>query len=170
MIFRLSQKLAKKINAGALASLPLDENLYADWSANLFTVDRSQYIIVTNTKSLYSVVMYGKVITDDSWFTKRALSTIRGFMEDDGQTFVYQRFIAPASGTVQFAKALDRSVTGSMNELIQCAKLWLADDEISPYDVGYKLNDVLLSALAKNESSGYRKPNEAFKLLADCCE
>jgi hypothetical protein len=74
---------------------------------------------MSNTKSLYSCVMYGAGITDDSRFIERALSTIREFMEDDGQAFVYQRFIAPDSSTVSFAKALSRSVTGSMTELIQ---------------------------------------------------
>lgn len=54
MIFRLSQKLAKKLKVGALPSLPPDQNPYADWSANLFTADRTQYIILTNTQSLYS--------------------------------------------------------------------------------------------------------------------
>jgi len=112
MIIRLSQKLNKKIKAGPLDTVTLDENPYADWSAHLFTVDRTQYIILSNTKSLYSCVMIGKGITDDSVFIERALSTIREFTEDDGQAFVYQRFIVPASGTVQFAKALNRSITG----------------------------------------------------------
>ena len=35
MIFRLSQKLATKIKAGALRALPLHENPVADWSAAL---------------------------------------------------------------------------------------------------------------------------------------
>ncbi len=39
--------------------------------------------------------MYGKGITDDSRFIERALSTIREFMEDDGQADIYQRFINP---------------------------------------------------------------------------
>jgi hypothetical protein len=39
MIFRLSQKLSSKIKAGALATLPLDENPFADWSAQLFAAD-----------------------------------------------------------------------------------------------------------------------------------
>lgn len=60
MIFRLSQKLATKLKEGNLPTVPLDSNPYADWSAHLFTADRTQYIIVTNTKALYSVVMYGK--------------------------------------------------------------------------------------------------------------
>ena len=167
MIFRLSQKLATKLKEGSLASLPLDENPYADWSAHLFTVARTQYIIVTNTKALYSVVMYGKGITDYSDFISRALSALREFMEGDSQSFVYQRLIAPTSGNVRFAKALDPSVTGSINELVKFATFYLEDGETSPHDVGFKLNDVLLSALALSKKDAYGKPREAFKALGD---
>jgi hypothetical protein len=56
MIFRLSQKMIVKIKAGTLTASPLDDNPFADWSAHLFVVDRTQYIIPSNT-SLYSTVM-----------------------------------------------------------------------------------------------------------------
>jgi hypothetical protein len=166
MIFRLSQKLATKLHETALLSVPLDENPYADWSAHLFTVARTQYIIVANTKSMYSVVFYGKGITDYSEFISRALSALREFMEDDGQSFVYQRLIAPTAVSVKFAKALDRSTVGSINELLKFATYYLQDDEISPHDLGFRLNDILLSALS-SEKRGYGKPNEAFKGLAE---
>src|ERR1035438_10183508 len=161
MIFRLSQKLDSKIEAGALPPLPLDENPFVDWSAHLFVADRTQYIILSNTPSLYSVVLYGKGITNDSDFIERALSNIREFMEADGQEFVYRRFIAPASGTVRFAKALDRSVTGSMNELIMHATDWLVEGELSPFDIGFQLNDILLSAIARDKAEAYRTPRDA---------
>ncbi len=165
MIFRLSQKLCTKIKAVKLSEAPLDENPYADWSANLFVADRTQYILLSNTKSLYSTVLFAKGITDDGDFIERALGNIRQFMELDGQQFVYRRFIAPASGTVCFAKALDRTVTGSMNELVHAAKIMLAEGELSPYDVALTLNDVLLSAIAPNSSAKYGKPREAFKAI-----
>jgi hypothetical protein len=164
MIFRLSQKLATKLKEGNLPEVPPDENLYADWSAHLFTADRAQYIILANTKSLYSVVTFGKGITNGGQFIDRALSCLREFMEDDGQSFVYQRLIAPTTASVKFAKALDRSVTGSINELVKFATFYLEDGETSPFEVGFKLNDVLLSALS-SEKKGYGKPNEAFKAL-----
>ncbi len=66
MIFRLSQKLAKKIKAGTLQAMPLDDNPYADWSGHVFTADRTQYIILCNTKALYSCVMYGRGIRDET--------------------------------------------------------------------------------------------------------
>jgi hypothetical protein len=166
MILRFSQKLNAKIKAGALGTLPLDENPFADWSAHLFVADRTQYIILSNTKSLYSTVMYGKGITNDSHFIERALGSIREFMEADGQEFVYHRFIVPVGASVRFAKALDRSVTGSMNDLINHATAWLAEGDISPFDVGFRLNDILLSALAGSDSFPFGRPRDAFKALA----
>ncbi|KKK63787.1 hypothetical protein LCGC14_2990780 [marine sediment metagenome] len=159
MIFRLSQKLAKKIKEDPSQSLPPDPNPFADWSAHLFTADRTQYIIVTNTPSLYSAVMYGRGISDDSQFIRRALDCLREFMVDDGLDFIYRRFVAPATGTVRFSKALNRSVTGSMNDLIQCGKLWLTESGLSPFDTSFKLNEMPMSFLK------YGNPREAFVVL-----
>lgn len=165
MILRLSQKLNTKIKAGTLPAMPLDENPYADWSCHLFTADRTQYILLSNTASLYSCVMYGRGITDDSRFIERALSTIREFMEDEGQSFIYQKFIAPASETVSFAKALDRKVTGSINELVVAATDSLKGGEVAPHDVGFDLNGLLLSAIA-TRGRDYATPKDAFQRLA----
>ena len=86
-------------------------------------------------------------------------------MQDDGQEFAYRCFVAPASGTVRFAKSLDRSVTGSMNELIIHATAMLTEGELSPFDVGSQLNDILLSSLARSETDRYGTPRAAFKEL-----
>ena len=150
-----------------LPARSLDENPLADWSSHLFLADRTQYILVSNTKSLYSSVMYGKGITDDGRFIQRALSNLREFMEEDGLEFVYRRIIAPASGTVRFARALDRVVTGSMNELIKYATILLVGGELSPFDVGFRLNDSLLSASAASGAEEYGTPREAFKRLSE---
>ena len=169
MILRLSQKLNTKIKAGTLKPMPLDENLYADWSCHLFTADRTQYILVSNTQSLYSCVLYGKGITNDSVFITRVLSSLREFMEDDGQSSIYQKFVAPDSSTASFAKALNRSVAGSMNDLIGHAIGRLEYGDIAPHDLGFELNDTLLSAIAVSKSEGYGKPSEAFRKMADVC-
>ena len=167
MILRLSQKLYTKIKVGSLTTMPLDDNPFADWSAHLFVADRTPYVIVSNTKSLYSTVLFGKGIRNDSHLIERALGSIREFMEDDGQAFVYHRFIAPARGTVSVAKALNRSVTGSVNDLIRFAAALLFESELSPHEVGFKLNDILLSAIASSKSDKYGKPREAFKNLVN---
>ena len=165
MIFRLSQKLATKIKVGKLADVPLNPNEYADWSANLFNVGRTQCIILSNTKSMYSCVMYAQGITNDNRFIQRSLGLIREFMEDDGKGDLYERHIMPETGTVTFAKSLSRSVIGSMKELTFSAQLAIERDE-APYAVGKYLNDLLLSAIAAEGDRGYGRPIEAFGRLS----
>lgn len=166
MILRLSQKLAKKIKVSKLGDLPLDENPYADWSCHFFSADRTQYVIVCNTASLYSCVMYARGITDDSKFIVRVLDLIREFMEDDGEAETYQQHIAPTSETIQFAKALNRSVTSSINELVMAAEIDLTEGDMAPHDVGFRLNDFLLSAIAGEGDHGYGRPKDAFRRLS----
>jgi hypothetical protein len=166
MIFRLSQKLNTKVKAGPLPALPLDENPLVDWSASLFLADRTQYILLANTKSLYATVMFGKGITNDSEFIERALSSIREFMEVEGCGAAYRRFIAPTSATVRFAKALNRSVTGSMNDMIKHATYWLATGEISPIEIGSRLKEIPMSGL-KQGRSGYGFPRDVFGALVE---
>lgn len=159
MVVRLSQKLNIKVKAGTLTARPLDENAFADWSAHLFVAGRTQYLLLSNTKSLYSTVVYAKGITTDHRLIDRALETIREFMHADDQAFIYQRLIAPTCGTIRFAKALDRSVTGSMNDLAYHARVWLTEGGLSAFDVGFKLNGIPFSTL------GYATPREAFKAM-----
>ena len=75
------------------------------------------------------------------------------------------RLIAPACGSVRLAKALNRSVTGSLNDLIFHATVWLTEGELSPHDVGFKLNDIPFSSLAAGGVDCYAKPTEVFKSL-----
>ena len=72
MIFRISTKLGKKIHVTPDKMLPVDPNPFADWSANLFDVGRSQYVLITNTISLYSVVMPGRGLRNNRLFLERA--------------------------------------------------------------------------------------------------
>jgi hypothetical protein len=151
MIFRLSEKLKSKIKAEPLASLPLNENPLVDWSAGLFLVGRSQYIIVTNTKSLFSTVLTAKGISNTSKFIEYALAGIREVLEYYELEAIFDRM---TSTSVRFGKALDRSVTGSMNNLIKYATYWLADDEFPLDEVRMRLNEIPMSAVGIGASYG----------------
>lgn len=164
MILRLSQKLNSKIKAGKLSALAPDENPLADWSCHLFTVERTQYILLTNTKSLYSCCMPGRGISNSSAFISRALETIREFMVNDGYGQAFEKLVGPSSQNVTFAKALNRSVTGSMNDIVQNAKFQLAR-QIPPGLLGTRLNHVVMSALSSMSDRDFGSPDKAFKLL-----
>lgn len=164
MIFRLSQKLNAKIKAGPLLTLPLDENPLADWSAHDFVADRTQYILLSNTKSLYSMLTFGKGVTNVGQFIERALSSIREFMEYDRQGAAYEHLIAPATGTVRFAKALNRSIIGSMNEMTKYSKYFLAAAGLPLFAISSRFQETPMSAL-KHGRSAYGFPRDVFAAL-----
>jgi hypothetical protein len=118
MIIRVSAKLGKKIHLAPARCLPADANPLVDWSAYLFTAERVQYIMLTNTACLYSMVMYGKGITGDCQFLDRITSYMGEFMRDDGHELIFRRLIAPSAARVSYSKALNRAVTGSINDLV----------------------------------------------------
>ena len=159
MIFRLTEKLAKKIKVAPLQPIPADPNPYADWTAHLFTTARTQYILVSNTESLYSVVMPGKGVTSDSAFLHAVANAIGEFLPADGNEFIFKRFIAPEMGKAAFAKTLNRSVTGSMNDLIFQAKIDLLHFSLSLSDVSSRLNEVPMSFLE------YKHPRNVFMTM-----
>ena len=167
MIFRLSQRLKQKIKTGTLDVHPLNRNPFGDWSCHIFPANRRQYILLCNTKSLYSCVMPAKGITNQKVFAEKAVDCIRDFTADDANQWAFRKFIAPEFKTVQFGKALNRSVTSSMNQLIEYAQDLLIENAMSPHEVGFKLNDYLLSAIAEKKSDGYGTPNDAFRRMVD---
>ncbi len=167
MIFRLSQALNARVKAGALAALPLHENPLFDWSAHLFPVGRSNFIILSNTGSLLSAVVSGQGVTSEAHFRERAFDGIRACLTALGYEPLTRTIIPADGGPVRFAKTLNRSVSGSMNELIKCAESYLNEGDLTLPEVADRLNDTLLSALAAGGSHGYGKPREAFRVMVD---
>jgi len=52
-----------------------------------------------------------------------------------------------------------------MNQLVECAQILLIESQMAPHEVGFKLNDLLLSPIAENKSEKYGKPREAFQRM-----
>ena len=159
MIIRPGNKLANKIKETDLPSSPPDPNPFADWTARLFTADRTQYIIISNTISLYSVVIYGRGVTNDGHLIHGMMDMMRDVMEKDGFRLIYEKQVAPQAGSFSLAKPSNRSVTGSLNEFVLQAKWYLDEEDISPFDLSFRLNETPLSYLK------YLNPRKAFQLM-----
>ncbi len=94
------------------------------------------------------------------------MTTIRELMVDDGEHFAYRKHIKSDAETVSFSKSLNGSVIGSIHEFVMAAEMHFVEGDMVLHDVGFKLNDPLLSAIAAYGDHGYGKPKEAFKRLA----
>ncbi len=165
MLLRPSQKLSVKLKSGSLATLPSHVNPFADWSANGFTVQRMHYMLVSNTASLYSVFMRGKGIANANCFLEQFQHELQAVMEADGLLAIYSQQIQPHLGTVQFAKALNRSVTGSMNDIIRCTRYSIEAQDEGLIEVSRSLNEMPLSML-KHEGRDYGQPKSVMIALA----
>jgi len=77
--------------------------------------------------------------------------------QEDGLTETYDKFIAPS--TAVFSKVGNRTVTGSMNELIYFAQAVLDEGEVSSCELSTLTNRVILSAIK------HQTPLEAYRQL-----
>jgi len=159
MIFHLTQKLAKKIKLHPLEALETEQNPFIDWTGHLFTVEHTQYMIITNSASLYSMVMHGRGINDDNEFIKSALNFMREYMTNDDCEFIYRRLIEPYTAQISFAKATNKGVLGSMNDLIFQAKFFIGERRLSVFETSLEINQTPMTYI------DYKCPLEAFKEL-----
>ena len=161
MILRLTAKLAQKIGLAPLPALPYDKGMppLLDWHAHLFTVQRTQYILATNTQSLYSLIMPGRGITNSRQFIQALISGLQDFLVSQGQQpNAIMDLLAPDPDAA-FAKITDRRILGSMNDLIFQSKIRMGEGQQTPFTVSYYLNETPMSYLQ------YRSPKEVFQEL-----
>ena len=161
MIFRLTAKLAKKIGLDPLPVLPCDngKDPLLDWNAHLFTVQRTQYILVTNTESLYSLVMPGRGIPTERQFIQSVRTGLQAFVAGQGHHLREVKALLSQDQDTFFSKIIDRRILGSMNDLIFQSKFRLEEGQQTLFTVSYYLNETPLSYLK------YRSPKEVFQNL-----
>jgi hypothetical protein len=159
MIVRLTEKLSTKVKVHELMTLPLDQNRLADWTARIFAIDRTQYILITNTTTLYSVVVYGKGVTNANTLIRAMTGSLRAVMAKEGLGQAYDRQVAPHIADISFAKNLNRSIIGSMNRLAFYAEVHLAGEEMSLSELSSRLNNSWMTYDKK-----YDRPGEMFRL------
>jgi hypothetical protein len=115
---------------------------------------------------LLSAVVPGQGVTSVDRFRERAFDGIRACLTALGYEPLTRTVVPADSGSVRFAKALNRSVSGSMNELVKCTESYMNEGDLTLPEVADRLNEMLLSALAAGGSHGYGKPREAFRVMA----
>lgn len=160
MIIRPTAKLAKKIKVNPQEVLPATSDPFVDWSARLFNVGRTQQVMLTNTASLYSVVMPGAGVTDLQSLMDRALEALAERLASDGLQDVYNVRILPAWRDASVSKALSQSVTGSMNDLEFTVNLVMYEEGLSRMEASQRINEMPMGSLK------FASPGKAFAAMA----
>jgi hypothetical protein len=136
-----------------------NRNPLLDWNMNLFISNRIQYVILTNTTSLYSMIMTGRGITSEKQFVHEALSCMHEFMIHSGNEAIYENLIEPENENILYSRIVDRRISGSMNDLIFQAKIYLDHEHTSLFEVSSLINNSPMSYL------NYRSPKKEFEEL-----
>ncbi len=161
MIFRVTQKLAKKIKIVPDAALPPHENPFLDWTANLIMVSRWQCILLTNSSCLYSVALPGKGVSNEKAFVEASTGALKEYMAIDGCENIFNGHMASHVGTATLCKASDRRVLGSMNDLAYHTRVYLLEAGLPVSLVNARLNDMPMSVLERTY------PRRALLALAE---
>ena len=131
-----------------------------DWSGHVFDAGDVEYVLVANTCALYSVILFGRAITDvDSFLHDLRVELQESFVKA-GLGPLAKRKLVPNVTAVVFAKSANRSSIASINNLIQSARRLLLGHELSPRDAAVRLNTRPLKTL------GYLFPVEALSKMA----
>lgn len=163
---RLAQQLARKVKRAKLETVPLDDDPLRDWSMQMFIFDRKQHVLMCNTRTLYSAVFLARGITSALALLRAGLAAIEQQLEFDLLVDAYHNRCPKGPLTVQYAKSLNRSVVGSLNEQIIAASYPLADGE-NLVVAGAECNRNLLSALGDSASPDFGRPYEVMKRLLE---
>jgi hypothetical protein len=112
-------KLAKRLPF-PLARIQLaSTNILGSWSANVFNIGRSPYIIVSNERTLLTVVVPLKEIKT---FWKRTLLSLEKLLLSIGLPEAQIKHEILEMGDVQFTWQTNRQTLGSMNDFVHLVK------------------------------------------------
>jgi hypothetical protein len=146
MIFRLTQKLAKKLNMTDLPQTDTHDNGSA-WYGNLFRVGGIQYILLTESLTLFSFVFHGKGIVDAATLTNRAKLLIETRFKENGWLSVLGTHISFDLATPTLLAAQDRSVLSSMNGMLGLLKSQIEEGK---WDLEFLSNEINIVLFTKN--------------------
>jgi hypothetical protein len=149
LTLRPTKKLARQL-ALDVPRLPVAvPSRVSDWCAHTFLRGNEPWLIFCNTASLYPVFAGSAGVTDGESLARRLGGMVLGVLQTNGfstQAKIFQRELTG----FQFAPIPDRSVLGSVSELIWLADAWFDDVDLTPATLSHKLGKTPMSALGMN--------------------
>ena len=141
MIYRITNKLAKKIKEKPVESLSTDPNPFLDWSADHFVAGGLHHIVLMHNPSIMSLYFLSKGVTNSETFLIRANDNIRGGLCMYGFDSVYHTHIEPYFGNFRFPTFENRKLSGIMVDLVKHAKFLASYYDHLPFELTTKLNE-----------------------------
>ncbi len=177
MIVHCTQKLSAKLKRAGyrVSTTPLaseqfssgTEQLFGSWHANITTIQRTQCVVFCHDQTRFALVMIGATAKElkaiDYWFSDLLVNTLLKAGVDPA---LIEATCQPLSA-LQFDTACDRSVQGTLNQLIQELDWTVQYDGVSITDLPIYSTCVRLSKRPRRikgmKESECFWPSEAMK-------
>ena len=157
MILRATQKVRDRIGLKAPDNEPSNraQRFLEEWYINCIVLERRQYLLFSEAKTLYSVVVPSKGITSRKKLEVLAIDAL--FDQFKHNAGLESRIFESLSTSIVILKAQNRSILSSMNQLTLAAQY---DDDDPSQGFDY-LNGIILGALK------YDSPRDALAKAVD---
>jgi hypothetical protein len=142
MLFRLTNKLFKRLREHPPLEVDEAPNPFLDWAADHFTVQGYRFILITNCASVLSWVYPARGVNDPSDFIWSTMVEMEVCMREYGFDMHWERIMGPSFGKVRFRRVADRSMNGILVNLAMHAKYYLSYPDLSHYEVSLLLNEI----------------------------
>ena len=160
MTFRFTAKARLKLKLPKLPTTEPASNLFDEWYVNVFyTRSKYKYFIATNAKTLFSVITPGAGVRDDSEYYGDFFHSLESLLKENDCSFIFHRLISPHISRATLSNAVNRSVLGSMNDLIFNAKYALEEELLSPHAASKSINEMPMKYL------GGESPDRSIKAI-----
>ena len=147
IVLRPTLKLAKQLNLAPLPDSAEATNTHCDWCVRPFGVGRIQYLIFTNTASLFSFITRKKGVTNAKTLFDAFATVLEDYLRATERGGIFGQMIAPAIGECAFTRCRDRSVIGSMNDLVFQSTCLIELADRHPFKLFDDLNSTPMGAL-----------------------
>ena len=127
-LIQCTQKLLAKLDSSDVDSVKEATSILGDWHANLLCIERRNCILFTNDLTLYSIFL-PKIVKEHfqklaEAFTKTLVLNLEA--EALGQHI--EPIIGEYKNKLIFTKSSNRSVLGSMNDIVHMVKIMILAD------------------------------------------
>ena len=136
-IVNATKKAWDRLKATPPSANNVDDTIVGSWCAHIFYFGHRQFLILTNERTLFSIIVPAKSITNIEIVLPQTVAELLERYEVPKQS---SAILLKQLSEVQFTRNTNRQVLGSMNDFIKNAKFILEDTpDISLIDLSLQL-------------------------------
>lgn len=150
LILEVTKKLENELKVNTHNVIPMEEDKFYSWHANIFMFNRRKCIILMNDKTRYSIVLYGlkkeqfknlqSVISD---------AIVENFTEEGFDAKLIEDYVQKL-GYILYSKTNDQNIMEQINDMEYITvqsyfKSFLEEDKINQLELNKKVNRTILA-------------------------